>query len=158
MGKRIDSACWHSRIQSQVSLKDKAVYSSVAVSGDIFVSSCKVFVKVGSVDFQQDNSQGNPVLSYLQHHGTPRGLNIPLSNGGYTVTTPDMITSFKAPFSNELYSKISSDFNPIHAFPILHPLLPLSLMECGQVQLPVVLLKVWLPKDTQNVSLRKISF
>ena len=106
------------RIQSQVSFKDKAVYNSVAVSGDIFIrNQLKVLVKVGSVEFLQDNSQGNPVLAYLQRHGAPQGLNIPFSNGGYTVTTPDMDTSFKAPFTNEPYSRISGDFNPIHVNP-----------------------------------------
>jgi len=105
-------------IQSQASFKDKAVCSSVSVTGDIFIHNLlKVLVKVGSVDFHQDDSQGNPVLAYLQRHDTPQGLNIPLSNGGYTVTIPDMNTSFKAPFTNEPYSEISGDFNPIHVNP-----------------------------------------
>jgi fatty acid synthase subunit alpha len=74
------------RIQSQVSFKDKTAYRNVSVSGDIFVQNqLKVLVKVGSVDFQQDDSQGNPVLAYLQRHwhGTPhwQGLTTPLANG-----------------------------------------------------------------------------
>ncbi|KIM35127.1 hypothetical protein M413DRAFT_432872, partial [Hebeloma cylindrosporum] len=50
------------RIQSQVSFKDRTAYRSVSVSGDIFVKNqLKVpVVKVGSVGFQQDDSQGNP--------------------------------------------------------------------------------------------------
>ena len=57
-------------VQSQLSFKDKAVYSSVSVTGNIFVrNQLKVLVKVGSVDFHQDDSQGNPVLAYLQRHG-----------------------------------------------------------------------------------------
>ncbi|KAF8199703.1 fatty acid synthase [Pholiota molesta] len=106
------------RIQSQVSFKDRTAYRNVSVSGDIFVrNQLKVLVKVGSVDFQQDDSQGNPVLAYLQRHGTPLGLTTPLANEGYTLTTGDVSTAFNAPLTNEPYSKISGDFNPIHINP-----------------------------------------
>jgi fatty acid synthase subunit alpha, fungi type len=102
------------RIQSQVSFKDKTAYRNVSVSGDIFVrNQLKVLVKVGSVDFQRDDSQGNPVLAYLQRHGTAQGLTTPLTNG-YSLNTPDVNTTFNAPLTNEPYSKISGDFNPIH--------------------------------------------
>jgi len=106
------------RIQSQVFFKDKTAYRNVSVSGDIFVrNQLKVLVKVGSVDFQQDDSQGNPVLAYLQRHGKPQGLTTPLANEGYSLNTPDVSTVFNAPLTNEPYSKISGDFNPIHVNP-----------------------------------------
>lgn len=106
------------RIQSQVSFKDKTAYRNVSVTGDIFVrNQLKVLVKVGSVHFQQDDSQGNPVMAYLQRHGTPQGLTTPLANEGYSLNTPDVSTTFKAPLTNEPYSKISGDFNPIHVNP-----------------------------------------
>ena len=79
------------RIQSQVSFKDRTAYRHVSVSGDIFIrNQLKVLVKVGSVDFQQDDSQGNPVLSYLQRHGTLPGLTTSLANEGYTLTNSDV--------------------------------------------------------------------
>ena len=106
------------RIQSQVSFKDKTAYRNVSVSGDIFVrNQLKVLVKVGSVDFQQDDSQGNPVLVYLQRHGKPQGLTTPIANEGYSLNTPDVSTTFNAPLTNERYSKIFGDFNPIHVNP-----------------------------------------
>ncbi|KAG6910835.1 hypothetical protein DXG01_007150 [Tephrocybe rancida] len=106
------------RIQSQVSYKDKTSFRNVTVSGDIFVrNQLKVLVKVGSVDFQQDESQGNPVLAYLQRHGSATGLVTPLPNEGYTLTNADGSTVFSAPLTNEPYSKISGDFNPIHINP-----------------------------------------
>ncbi|KAJ3517947.1 hypothetical protein NLJ89_g178 [Agrocybe chaxingu] len=106
------------RIQSQVSFKDRTAYRNVSVSGDIFVrNQLKVLVKVGSVDFQQDDSQGNPILAYLQRHGTPQGLTTPLANEGYSLTTSDINTVFATPLTNEPYSKISGDFNPIHVNP-----------------------------------------
>ena len=101
------------RIQSQVSFKDKTAYRNISVSGDIFIrNQLKVLVKVGSVDFQQDDSQGN-----LQRHGsdrTPQSLTTPLANlNGYSLNTPNVSTSLNAPLTNEPYSKISGDFNAI---------------------------------------------
>jgi hypothetical protein len=80
-------------IQSQISFGDKTTYRNISVSGDIFVrNQLKVLVKVGSADFQQDKSQDNPVLAYLQCHGTPQGLTTPLANG-YSLNTPDISTN-----------------------------------------------------------------
>jgi fatty acid synthase subunit alpha, fungi type len=106
------------RVQSQVTFKDKTSYRDVSVSGDIFVrDQLKRFVKVGSVDFQQDDCQGNPVVAYVQRHGTPQGRLTPLANDGYTLTTTEGSTDFSSPLTNEPYSKISGDFNPIHINP-----------------------------------------
>jgi fatty acid synthase subunit alpha len=105
------------RIQWEVSFKDRTSYRDVSVSGDIFVpDQLKRLVKVGSVDFQQDNCKGNPVLAYLQRHGSPQGLSTPLANNDYSLTSPTG-TVFNAPLSNESYSKVSGDFNPIHVNP-----------------------------------------
>lgn len=54
------------------------------------------------------------MFAYLQRHGTPLGLTVPLANEGYILTIGDVCTAFNAPLTNEPYSKISSDFNPIH--------------------------------------------
>ena len=80
-------------IHTQVSFKDKTAYRNVSVSGDIFVrNQLKVLVEVGSVDFQEDDSQGNPDFAYLQRHGTAQGLTTPLANG-YSLNTPDVSTT-----------------------------------------------------------------
>jgi fatty acid synthase subunit alpha len=106
------------RVQSQVTFKDKTSYRDVSVSGDIFArDQLKRFVKVGSVDFQQDDCQGNPVVAYIQRHGTPQGSLTPLANDGYTLTTNEGSLMFNSPLTNEPYSKISGDFNPIHIDP-----------------------------------------
>ncbi|PPQ94469.1 hypothetical protein CVT25_001102 [Psilocybe cyanescens] len=106
------------RIQSQVSFKDRTTFRNVSVTGDVFVrNQLKVLVKVGSIEFQQDDSQGNPVLAYLQRHGSPLGLTTPLANEGYALTNSEISTVFRAPLTNEPYSKISGDFNPIHINP-----------------------------------------
>ena len=106
------------RIQSSVSFKARGVFRNVSVTGDIFVrNQLKVLVKVGTVEFQQANCQGNPVLAYLQRHGSPQGLPTPLINEGYTLKHVEGSTIFNAPLTNEPYSKISGDFNPIHVNP-----------------------------------------
>lgn len=105
------------RIRSRVSFKDKSTYRKLDVDGDIFIrNQLKVLVKVGTVEFSEENCLGNPVLAYLQRHGTPQGLSTPLSNDGYTLSKTDS-TTFNAPLTNEPYSKISGDFNPIHVNP-----------------------------------------
>lgn len=105
------------RLHSEVNFKSKATFSSVAVSGDVFVrNQLKKLVKVASVDYEQDDSHGNPVLAYVQRHGAPQGLTTPLTNDGYSLTATTS-TTFNAPKTNEPYSKISGDFNPIHVNP-----------------------------------------
>lgn len=105
------------RIKSEVTYRNKTCFKSVSVSGDIFVrDQLKRLVKVGSVDFLQDDSRGNPVLAYLQRHGQPQGLPSPLANDGYTMTS-GAPTLFTSPATNEPYSKASGDFNPIHINP-----------------------------------------
>jgi fatty acid synthase subunit alpha, fungi type len=89
----------------------------VSVSGDIFVRDhLKRYVKVGSVDFPQDDSQGNPVVAYLRLHGNPQGSLTSLANDAYT-PLEDGSAAFTTPLTNESYSKVSGDFNPIHINP-----------------------------------------
>ncbi|KAF8638240.1 hypothetical protein AX17_002262 [Amanita inopinata Kibby_2008] len=106
------------RIRSSIAYKDKNAYKHVAVTGEAFVrNQMKVLVKVGSVDFQCEDTRGNPVLTYLQRHGTPIGLPTPLTNDGYTLANLSDDNTYNAPLTNEPYSNISGDFNPIHVNP-----------------------------------------
>lgn len=105
------------RLKSEVTYKDKAHYSSVTVSGDVFVrDQLKNLVKIGAVDFESENSQGNPVVAYLQRHGIAQGVTAALANEGYSLTDSGS-TLFTTPLTNEPYSKVSGDFNPIHINP-----------------------------------------
>lgn len=105
-------------IHFQVSFKDQNSYQNVSVSGEIFIQNqLKVLIQIRSIKFQQDNSHGNPILAYLQHHGSAEGVITPLSGDGYDLVKNEESTSFNAPFTNELYSQISGDFIPIHVNP-----------------------------------------
>ncbi|KAK0450204.1 fatty acid synthase [Armillaria borealis] len=104
------------RLQSHVLFKDRTQFRELTVSGDIFIRNhLKQMIKVGSIDFQQENCHGNPVLAYVQRHGKADELLYTLPNDGYTMTEGD--TTFNAPLTNEPYSMISGDFNPIHVNP-----------------------------------------
>ncbi|KAH8822971.1 fatty acid synthase [Flagelloscypha sp. PMI_526] len=104
------------RTQSEVTFKDKTSFKEVTVTGEVFVrNQAKKLIKVGTVDFSQEDSRGNPVLAYLQRSGTLQELTT--SFEGYTLTSEAASPVFNAPLTNEDYSKISGDFNPIHVNP-----------------------------------------
>ncbi|KAI0077780.1 fatty acid synthase [Panus rudis PR-1116 ss-1] len=106
------------RVKSDVTYRNKTCFQRVTVSGDVFVrDQIKRLVKVGSVDFDHEDSKGNPVVEYLKRNGTPQGLVSPLPNDGYTLSTSPGFTVFNSPATNEPYSKVSGDFNPIHVNP-----------------------------------------
>lgn len=105
------------RVQSQVTFKDKTSYRDVCVSGDVYMrDQLKRLKKVASVQFNQEGCHGNPVVAYLQRHGVPEGRLTALTNEGYIMSN-NASTTFTAPLSNEPYSLISGDFNPIHVNP-----------------------------------------
>ena len=104
------------RVQPQVTFKDKTLYCHVCVIGDVYMcDQLKRLKKVASVEFNQEGCHGNPVVAYLQRHGIPEGHLTPLGNEGYTMSNNTM-TTFTAPNSNESYSTILGDFNPIPYF------------------------------------------
>ncbi len=106
------------RVKSEVTYRNKTCYKSVSASGDVFVrDQIKRLVKVASVDFLNDDSRDNPVVDCLHRHGKPEGLMTPLANDGNTMATPPGVAVFNPPSTNEPYSKVSADFNPIHINP-----------------------------------------
>ncbi|KAF8271214.1 fatty acid synthase [Lactarius quietus] len=93
------------RLRSEVTYKDKVNYRSVAVAGDVFVRGhLGRLVKVAYVDFERDESQGNPVVSYLQRHGSAKSAPIPLASE-YHLTSSSNPSLYHAPATNEPYSK-----------------------------------------------------
>ena len=105
------------RLRSEVTYKDKVNYRSVAVAGDVLVRDhLGSLVKVAYVDFERDESQGNPFVAYLQRHGSAKSAPIPLATE-YHLTSDSNPSLYRAPSTNEPYSKVSGDFNPIHTNP-----------------------------------------
>ena len=58
------------RLSSDVAYKDKVNNFSVAVAGNVLIRDhLGRLVKVAHIDFERDESQGNPIVVYLQRHG-----------------------------------------------------------------------------------------
>lgn len=106
------------KTKSELRYRDKSTFSSVKVTGAAFVrSSTKQLVQVATVDFEAHNIHGNPVVEYLKRHGSAIGAPIPLETGGYALITDPASATYKTPSTNEPYSKVSGDYNPIHINP-----------------------------------------
>ena len=101
------------RLQSVVRFKNKTVFSSVETRGSALLElPTKEVIEVATVEYDAGESHGNPVIDYLERHGSSieQPVNfenaIPLSG-----KTPLVL---RAPASNETYARVSGDFNPIH--------------------------------------------
>ncbi|KAI1261032.1 fatty acid synthase beta subunit dehydratase [Xylariaceae sp. FL1019] len=101
------------RLQSLVKFKNRTVFDSVATRGQVLLElPTKEIIQIGSVDYEAGTSHGNPVIDYLQRHGSsieqPILFENPIPLSG---KTPLLL---KAPASNETYARVSGDYNPIH--------------------------------------------
>ena len=101
------------RLQSLVRFKNKTVFSSVETIGQVLLElPTKEIIQVASVDYDAGVSHGNPVIDYLQRHGSsieqPVNFENPIPLSGKTALV------LKAPASNETYARVSGDYNPIH--------------------------------------------
>jgi len=105
------------RVKSELVYYDKTTFASVDVNGDAYVrNQLKELVKVATIHHTAGRSFGNPVVAYLQRCGATEGKPVLFENSGYSLTSSSPAT-YTAPSTNEPYSKISRDFNPIHINP-----------------------------------------
>ncbi|QRV90063.1 fatty acid synthase subunit beta [Ceratobasidium sp. AG-Ba] len=106
------------KVKSEYKYKAKATYSSVSVEGSAYIrNQLKELIKVATVSHTTGHAHGNLVLSYLSRHGEAQGDVQKLDGNGYSLTSSAVPSTFIAPATNEPYSKISGDFNPIHINP-----------------------------------------
>lgn len=101
------------RLQSLIRYKNKTVFSSVETRGQVLLElPTKEIIQVASVDYEAGESHGNPVVDYLQRHGSsieqPINFENPIPLSGKTPL------QLRAPASNETYARVSGDYNPIH--------------------------------------------
>ena len=100
------------RVQTEVAYKSKTTYSSVDVTGKIYVCDrLKTLIPVATVDTLMASR-----LAIQQHHGVAQDQPVPFDNA-YTLTNANAPATFNAPVTNEPYSQISGDYNPIHINP-----------------------------------------
>ncbi|KAK3390340.1 acyl transferase domain-containing protein [Podospora didyma] len=101
------------RLQSLNRYKNKTVFSRVETRGQVLLElPTKEIIQVATVDYEAGESHGNPVIDYLQRHGSsieqPINFENPIPLSGRTPL------QLKAPASNETYARVSGDYNPIH--------------------------------------------
>ncbi|PWN49564.1 fatty acid synthase [Violaceomyces palustris] len=104
-------------IHSETRMKDDKSFSAVEVKGKaVLEGSDGERALVAEISYSAESvSVGNPVLDYLKRFGQD------LSDDKKELPTPYEISAsgsrFRAPPTNEDYSKASGDFNPIHINP-----------------------------------------
>jgi fatty acid synthase subunit beta len=101
------------RLQSFVRFKNKTVFSSVETRGQVLMElPTKEIIQVASVEYEAGVSHGNPVIDYLERHGSSIEQPVNFENAiPLNGKTPLLL---KAPASNETYARVSGDYNPIH--------------------------------------------
>ena len=101
------------RLQSLVRFKNKTVFSSVETIGQVLLElPTKEVIQVASVEYDAGISHGNPVIDYLQRHGSSIEQPVHFENAIPLNGKTSLI--LKAPASNETYARVSGDYNPIH--------------------------------------------
>ncbi|PVV05312.1 hypothetical protein BB560_000171 [Smittium megazygosporum] len=108
------------RLHTYVKYLNKDQYSAVKTTGIVSMQlPTKEYVEVANVDYHSGSSKGNPVIAYLSRFGKPIEQSVYFENGGYSVMPHSGLFSSKVhvPNSNEPYSYISGDHNPIHTNP-----------------------------------------
>ena len=106
------------KTQSELQYKDKNMFSTVTVTGAAyFKNQLKQLKKVATVESEVEQEHSNVVLGYLKCHGRPLDQPTLFGGGGYTLTSADHPALIVTPLTNEPYSKVSGDFNPIHINP-----------------------------------------
>ncbi|GAM33971.1 fatty acid synthase beta subunit [Talaromyces pinophilus] len=99
-------------LRSEVTWKNKTTYNTLKVSGQIFQrNSLGQIQEIGSVSFEHGECVGNPVMDFLQRKGTPAAAKSDLTSPGWTGVSS---VEVQMPTSNEMYTRVSRDYNPIH--------------------------------------------
>ncbi|KAJ2001606.1 fatty acid synthase alpha subunit Lsd1, partial [Coemansia thaxteri] len=105
------------RLSSRYRFKSRTVYSNIVTTGRVMMQvSTKEYVHIADVTYECGESYGNPVVEYLKRHGQPIEDSFYFDNGGYSVMPhgSEFSSITHSPGTNEAYSNISSDHNPIH--------------------------------------------
>ena len=101
------------RLESVIRFKSKATFSHIETTGAAqFQSSTGENQEVATVEYSAGRSRGNPVIDYLEHHGSPTEKPHMFDNA--ILLSGQIPLSIEAPASNQLYAQVSSDHNPIH--------------------------------------------
>jgi len=100
-------------LESVIHFKSKDIFSDVETTGIVlFQSSTGENQEVARVEYRAGRSRGNPIIDYLEHHGSPTEK--PHMFDNTILLSGQVPLSIEAPASNQLYAQVSGDNNPIH--------------------------------------------
>ena len=102
-------------LTSQRTYNEKGQSNGLHVSGDIYSKRPGQVESIGRVDFKCGGCHGNPVLDFLNRHGTQTRKVVPLPNPGLS---GESTWNIKVPKTNKAYARVSKDTNPIHISPV----------------------------------------
>lgn len=100
---------------SQITYNEKGHYNGLHVSGDIYSKRLGQVKLIGRVNFKCGGCHGNPVLDFLNRHGTQTRKAVPLPDPGLS---GESTWNIKVPKTNKAYARVSKDTNPIHVSPV----------------------------------------
>ncbi|KAK4125894.1 beta subunit of fatty acid synthase [Parathielavia appendiculata] len=101
------------RLHSLVRFKNRTVFSHVETRGQVLIElPTKEIIQVATVDYEAGESHGNPVIDYLQRHGS--SIEQPVNFENPIPLSGKNLLQLRAPASNETYARVSGDYNPIH--------------------------------------------
>lgn len=110
-------------LKNNVTFETQSTYASISTTGKVFLEtpSSNTRVQVATVEYRSRSTSKrglstNPVLDFLERHGTIQKHHIPLEKP--LTVGPEHELVFRAPMSNESYARESKDFNPIHVSPV----------------------------------------
>ncbi|KAK9387219.1 acyl transferase domain-containing protein [Lipomyces mesembrius] len=101
------------RLETFVRYKNKTVFSSVRTTGQVLLElPTREIIQIGTVEYETSESHGNPVIDYLERHGSTIEQPIMFENSIPLNASTELV--YRAPASNEGYARVSGDYNPIH--------------------------------------------
>lgn len=104
------------RLQTRITWKNSKVFRDMHVKGTVLAKLANDELhEIGTVDFQGGECFGNPVMDFLERKGISTIARSDLKNPGWS---GDSSFEVQVPNSNEMYARVSKDYNPIHVSPI----------------------------------------
>ena len=106
----------HFRLRTRTTWENKKVFGSLETRGTIYsVQGSGKLEELGVVHFETGRCLGNPVIDFLERKGGEKLGSTKLKNAGWP---GDCSMDVLIPKDNNIYGRVSKDYNPIHVSPV----------------------------------------
>lgn len=100
------------KLHTNVTWKSNNLFGRIQVTGEILAEvEGREFQLVGKVNFVAGECSGNPVVDFLQRQAKPR---VPRTDLKFPGWSGNSSLKVQVPGSNDMYARVSKDYNPIH--------------------------------------------